>query len=78
MKKALLAVLLVMTLVVGLFAFQAFADEPDEIVFNPYTAEDGTRQYCACGNKFVADVAGTIVYVNGENGCKNLFGSERL
>lgn len=71
MKKALLAVLLVMTLVVGLFAFQAFADEPDEIVFNPYTAEDGARQYCVCGNKFVADANGTIAYVNGEDGCKN-------
>ena len=71
MKKALLAVLLVMTLVVGLFAFQAFADEPDEIVFAPYTDAEGARQYCACGNKFVADEAGTIAYVNGEDGCKN-------
>ena len=73
MKKTILALAVVLTLILGVFAFSVFGEESDgsTVVFAPYTDADGLRQYCACGNKFVADENGTIRYVNGENGCKN-------
>ncbi|MBR5570601.1 MAG: hypothetical protein IKW10_06890 [Oscillospiraceae bacterium] len=72
MKKSLLTLLLVVALVASVFAIQAFAtEETAKTPFAPYTDADGLRQYCACGNKFVADENGTIAYVNGEDGCKN-------
>jgi len=73
MKKTIIALAVVLTLILGVFAFSVFGEESDgsTVVFAPYTDADGLRQYCACGNKFVADENGTIRYVNGENGCKN-------
>jgi len=72
MKTRILTLLAIALLLVGLLAVGALAEEESTTVtFAPYTDADGVRQYCACGNKFVADEAGTIAYVNGENGCKN-------
>lgn len=73
MKKRILTLLTVALLLVGLLAVCALAEEETTTVtFAPYTDADDVRKYCACGNKFVADEAGTIAYVNGENGCKNV------
>ena len=58
-------------LLVCMLAAGVTATEETTVTFAPYTDADGVRQYCACGNKFVADENGTIAYVNGENGCKN-------
>ena len=41
-----------------------------DAVFAPYEDAKGMRQYCACGNCFVADAAGTVEYVNGKDGCE--------
>lgn len=61
----------VILLLVCMLATGVTATEETTVTFAPYTDADGVRQYCACGNKFVADENGTIAYVNGENGCKN-------
>lgn len=72
MKKRVWFLFVVALLLVSLLAVGAFAtEETEKVTFAPYTDANGVRQYCACGNKFVADEVGTIAYVNGEDGCKN-------
>ena len=63
MKKTILALAVVLTLILGVFAFSVFGEESDgsTVVFAPYTDADGLRQYCACGNKFVADENGNVL-----------------
>ena len=56
---------LALMLILGVFAFGTSA----KAVFSPYEDANGVRKYCACGNCFVADQAGTVQYVNGEDGC---------
>ena len=63
MKTRILTLLAIALLLVGLLAVGALAEEESTTVtFAPYTDADGVRQYCACGNKFVADENGTIAY----------------
>ena len=69
--SALLALVLAVCLIAAFGILVSAEEETQKVTFAPYTAADGARRYCACGNKFVADEAGTIAYVNGENGCKN-------
>ncbi len=77
MKKRILTLLTVALLLVSILAVSALAEEETTTVtFAPYTDADGVRRYCACGNKFMADEAGTIAYVNGEDGCKNVKDAE--
>lgn len=70
MKRRILSLLVTLVLIVSVVAAIGVFASAEE-TFAPFTDADGVRQYCACGNKFVADENGTIKYVSGENGCKN-------
>lgn len=70
MKKFLVSALVIALMMACVIAVPAFALEETTVTFAPYTNADGVRQYCSCGNAFVADEAGTIAYVHGENGCR--------
>ena len=71
MNRRIWTLVAAILLLVCMLAAGVTATEETTVTFAPYTDADGVRQYCACGNKFVADENGTIAYVNGENGCKN-------
>ena len=71
MKKRVWILSAAILLLASMLAVGVFAEEEETtmVPFPCYTDADGVRQYCACGNKYVADENGTIAYVNGENGC---------
>ena len=54
-----------------LLSLLSFSTWGTDTAFAPYTDANGLRRYCACGNCYVADAAGAVGYVNGENGCDN-------
>ena len=66
--KRYISVGLCLVCIVGLLTFSVWGTDT---VFAPYEDANGIRQYCACGNCFVADAAGTVRYVNGKDGCDN-------
>ena len=65
--KRWISIGLCLACLMGLLSFSAWGADA---VFAPYEDAQGLRQYCACGNCFVADAAGTIDYVNGKDGCE--------
>lgn len=66
--KRMISIGLCLACLLSLLSFSAWGTDT---AFAPYTDANGLRQYCACGNCYVADVAGAVGYVNGENGCDN-------
>ena len=66
--KRWISVGLCLACLVSLLSFRAWGTDTG---FAPYEDANGIRQYCACGNCFVADAIGTVRYVNGKDGCDN-------